>query len=148
MLPTSKIVVTITSAEAQLQPLMDVTVRRLSEYLEEETNDVTEEEITHAKSTITSLVPTEVDLGGQKLLIKHKFVMTTVDGKVCNAATGKQSRSRGRKSKEEKGLEDQTKREIQTRFRTETGLLIDMPKSNFGNTNDENTSRRFFENPK
>ncbi|CAH1114516.1 unnamed protein product [Psylliodes chrysocephalus] len=54
---------------------------------------------------------------------------------------------RGRKSKEEKDLEDQTKIEIQTRFRTETGLLIDMPKSNFGNTNDGNTSRRFFENP-
>ncbi|CAG4976575.1 unnamed protein product [Parnassius apollo] len=55
---------------------------------------------------------------------------------------------RGRKSKEEKDLEDKTKKEIQTRFRTETGLIIDMPKSNFGNTNDGNTSRRFFENPK
>ncbi|CAH1102018.1 unnamed protein product [Psylliodes chrysocephalus] len=54
---------------------------------------------------------------------------------------------RGIKSKEEKDLEDQTKREIQTRLRTETGLLIDMPKSNFGNRNDGNTSRRFFENP-
>ncbi|CAH1106051.1 unnamed protein product [Psylliodes chrysocephalus] len=33
-----------------------------------ETNDVTEEEITHVKSAITTLVPTEVDLGGKKLL--------------------------------------------------------------------------------
>lgn len=33
------------------------------------------------------------------------------------------------------------------RFRNETGLLVDMPKANFGNTNDGNTSRRFFENP-
>ncbi|CAH1101898.1 unnamed protein product [Psylliodes chrysocephalus] len=156
----------VTSTSAQLQPLMDVTVRRLSEYLEEvliplkekerdcltiiskwgcdgsqqsqfkrksvsdidsnssifqscfvplqlvsgdknekvlwnnptpssprfcrpirfcfikETNDVTEEEITHLKSAFTSLVPTEVDLGGTKLLIKHKFIMTMVDGKV------------------------------------------------------------------
>ncbi|CAH1109853.1 unnamed protein product [Psylliodes chrysocephalus] len=167
-----------------------------------ETNDVTEEEITHVKNAITSLVPTEVDLGGKKLLIKHKFIMIMVDEKVCHAATGTKSTSRcyicgatskdfnkldykgevnftalefdisvlharillfecilhlayklkvkkyrGRKSKEEKDLEDQTKREIQTRFRTETGLLIDMPKSNFGNTNDGNTSRRFFENP-
>ncbi|KAK4872036.1 hypothetical protein RN001_016160 [Aquatica leii] len=28
------------------------------------------------------------------------------------------------------------------------GLLVGMPKANFGNTNDGNTSRRFFENPK
>lgn len=35
--------------------------------------------------------------------------------------------------------------EIQERFRTETSLLVDMP-NNFGNTNDGNTSRRFFEN--
>ncbi|CAH1115460.1 unnamed protein product [Psylliodes chrysocephalus] len=255
--------VTSTTAEAQLQPLIDVTVRRLSEYLEEvlitlkekerdcliiiskwgcdgsqqsqfkqklesnidsdssifqscfvpfqlvsedkngnvlwnnptpssprfcrpirfrfikETNYVTEEEITHVKSAITSLVPTEVDLGGKKLLIKHKFIMAMVDGKVCNAATGTKSTSRSyicgatwkdfnkldykgevnftalefgisvlharirlfecilhlayklkvkkyreRKSKEEKNLEDQTKREIQTKFRSETGLLI------------------------
>ena len=50
--------------------------------------------------------------------------------------------------REEKDLEDQTKKNIQTRFRNETGLIIDMPKSNFGNTNDGNTSRRFFENPR
>ncbi|CAH1110473.1 unnamed protein product [Psylliodes chrysocephalus] len=194
--------VTSTTAEAQLQPLMDGTVRHLSEYLEEvlitlkekerdcltiiskwdcdrsqqsqfkqklekdidsnssifqscfaplqlvsedknkkvlwnnptpssprfcgpirfrfinETNDVTEEEITHVKSAITFLVPPDVDLGGKKLLIKHNFIITMVDGKVGNAATG-------------------------TKF---TSLVIDIPKSNFGNTNDGNTSKRFFEN--
>lgn len=54
---------------------------------------------------------------------------------------------RERKSDEEKALEARRKSEIQDRFRNETGLLIDMPKANFGNTNDGNTSRRFFENP-
>lgn len=285
--PQESCTVTSTSAEAQLQPLIDVTVRRLSEYLEEvlitlkeqerecltiiskwgcdgsqqsqfkqkldndtdsdsnifqscfvplqlvcgdsnekvlwnnptpssprfcrpirfrfikETNDVTEEEIRYVKNAISSLVPTEVDIAGTKFLIKNTFIMTMVDGKVCNAATGTKSTSRcyicgatskdfnkldysrevnfaalefgisvlharirifecilhlayklqvkkymGRKSKEEKDLEEQTKKEIQKRFRTETGLIIDMPKSNFGNTNDGNTSRRFFENPR
>ena len=35
---------------------------------------------------------------------------------------------------------------IQKRFREETGLLIDMPTANAGNTNDGNTARRFFKN--
>ncbi|KAK9688610.1 hypothetical protein QE152_g35188 [Popillia japonica] len=54
---------------------------------------------------------------------------------------------RKRKTHEEKQLEEKTKKHIQERFRIETGLLVDMPKTNFGNTNDGNTSRRFFENP-
>ncbi|CAH1110380.1 unnamed protein product [Psylliodes chrysocephalus] len=33
-----------------------------------ETNNVTEEEITHVKSAITSLVPTEVNLAGEKVV--------------------------------------------------------------------------------
>lgn len=53
---------------------------------------------------------------------------------------------RERRTQEEKLLEEQKKKEIQERFRTETGLLVDMPKTNYGNTNDGNTSRRFFEN--
>lgn len=168
-----------------------------------ETADVIEEEIRHVESAISSLVPTEVDLSGEKYIFKHKFIMTMVDGKVCNAATGTKSTSRcyicgqtsssfnklekssevnfeaiefgisvlharirifecilhlayklpvkkyrEKKSKEDKDLEDQTKKDIQARFRAETGLIIDMPKSNFGNTNDGNTSRRFFEDPK
>lgn len=284
--PQESLTVKSTIAEAQLQPLMDVTIRRLSEYIEEvlltlkeqerecltliskwgcdgsqqsqfkqkqqsdtdsdsnifqscfvplqlvygnnnekvlwnnptpssprfcrpirfrfikETTDVTEEEIRHVENAISSLVPTEVYIAGKKFLIKYKFIMTMVDGKVCNAATGTKSTSRcyicgatskdfnkldytrdvnfsaiefgisvlharirvfecilhlayklkvqkyrERKSKEEKDIEDQTKKEIQRRFRLETGLIIDMPKSNFGNTNDGNTSRRFFEDP-
>lgn len=55
---------------------------------------------------------------------------------------------RGKRTEEEKLLEQTRKKEIQERFRSETGLLVDMPKANFGNTNDGNTSRRFFENTK
>ncbi|CAH2106515.1 unnamed protein product [Euphydryas editha] len=54
---------------------------------------------------------------------------------------------RERKTEAEKMLEQQKKTEIQQRFREEVGILVDMPKCNFGNTNDGNTSRRFFENP-
>lgn len=146
---------------------------------------------------------TEVDIDGEKFLVHSQFVMTMVDGKICNAATGTTSTSRcyicgktskefnnlkdkrrisedatefglsilyarirffesilhlayklpvkkyrQRKSEKEKQLEMNKKIEIQTRFRNETGLLVDMPKANFGNTNDGNTSRRFFEDPK
>lgn len=54
---------------------------------------------------------------------------------------------RARKTQEEKQLEEKRKQEIQDQFRIQTGLLVDMPKAQFGNTNDGNTSRRFFENP-
>lgn len=36
---------------------------------------------------------------------------------------------------------------IQSRFRQELGLIVDMPKPGFGSTNDGNTARRFFKNP-
>ena len=38
----------------------------------------------------------------------------------------------------------ETKRLIQDAFRETLGLLVDTPKSNFGNANDGNLSRRFF----
>lgn len=34
---------------------------------------------------------------------------------------------------------------IQEKFRSEMGLLVDMPKQSCGNTNDGNTARRFLE---
>lgn len=168
-----------------------------------ETTEITNEEINYVKNSIDNLVATEVDIDGEKFLVHSQFVMTMVDGKICNAATGTTSTSRcyicgktskefnnlkdkrriskdatefglsilharirffesilhlayklpvkkyrQRKSEEEKQLEMNKKIEIQTRFRNETGLLVDMPKANFGNTNDGNTSRRFFEDPK
>ncbi|PZC78080.1 hypothetical protein B5X24_HaOG202615 [Helicoverpa armigera] len=47
---------------------------------------------------------------------------------------------------EEKQAVENKKKEIQDKFREKLGLLVDIPKANFGNTNDGNTSRRFFEN--
>lgn len=36
------------------------------------------------------------------------------------------------------------KKLIHEEFRKKMGLIVDMPKANFGNTNDGNTGRRFF----
>lgn len=36
---------------------------------------------------------------------------------------------------------------IQLKFRTQMGLIVDIPKQGSGTTNDGNTARRFFENP-
>ncbi|KAJ4431291.1 hypothetical protein ANN_19888 [Periplaneta americana] len=48
---------------------------------------------------------------------------------------------------EQKNVVSNTKKTIQDRFKKDMGLLVDKPKPGFGNTNDGNTSRRFFENP-
>ncbi|KAK5645599.1 hypothetical protein RI129_006899 [Pyrocoelia pectoralis] len=284
--PPESCTITSTSAEVQLQPLMDVTVRRLAEYLEEvltasalndqerenltllskwgcdgsqqtqfkqkfendtlsdanlfqscfvplklicgekviwenptpssprfcrlirfryikESPEVINEEIFYINNAINSLTPTVINLAGAKFIVKYIFTMTMVDGKVCNAATGTTSTSRcyicgatskdfnkldyrneinseatafglsvlharirllesilhlayklpvkkyrERKTEEEKQLEKERKEDIQTKFRKQLGLLVDMPKTNFGNTNDGNTSRRFFSDPK
>lgn len=42
----------------------------------------------------------------------------------------------------------QRKVEIQKEFRNKLGLIVDVPKAGLGNTNDGNTSRRFFNDPK
>ena len=46
---------------------------------------------------------------------------------------------------EDKKIVAATKKNIQTRFKKELGLIIDRPKPGFGSTNDGNTARRFFE---
>ncbi|KAH9640874.1 hypothetical protein HF086_015213 [Spodoptera exigua] len=51
------------------------------------------------------------------------------------------------RSENDKGIVKQKKAEIQTKFREQMGLLVNVPKAGFGNTNDGNTSRRFFANP-
>ena len=48
---------------------------------------------------------------------------------------------------EEKRLVEETKLRIQKEFREEMGLIIDVPKHGAGNSNDENTARRFFRDP-
>ncbi|EFN71131.1 hypothetical protein EAG_13607, partial [Camponotus floridanus] len=37
---------------------------------------------------------------------------------------------------------------IQLKFRTQMGLIVDIPKQGSGTTNDGDTARRFFENPR
>ena len=49
-----------------------------------------------------------------------------------------------KRTKADKEAVELRKKEIQKRFKSEIGLLVDFPKANFGNTNDGNTSRRFF----
>lgn len=51
------------------------------------------------------------------------------------------------RSAEDKRIVKEKKEEIQNAFREEMGLLVDIPKAGFGNTNDGNTSRRFFSDP-
>lgn len=51
------------------------------------------------------------------------------------------------RSEIEKKITKERKEEIQKAFRDEMGLLVDIPKAGFGNTNDGNTSRRFFADP-
>ncbi|KAL4721448.1 hypothetical protein ACJJTC_007165 [Scirpophaga incertulas] len=48
---------------------------------------------------------------------------------------------------EDKIIIKERKTSIQNAFKEEMGLLVDIPKQGFGNTNDGNTSRRFFSNP-
>lgn len=51
------------------------------------------------------------------------------------------------RSDADKAIVKERKKNIQEKFRSETGLIVDVPKAGFGNTNDGNTSRRFFANP-
>ncbi|CAH0560538.1 unnamed protein product [Brassicogethes aeneus] len=51
------------------------------------------------------------------------------------------------RTEEHKLIKNKEKQRIQEEFRTQTGLLIDMPKQGSGNTNDGNNARRFFEDP-
>ena len=53
-----------------------------------------------------------------------------------------------RKTKDVKDNVEARKKEIQTNFWTEAGLIVDKPKSGgSGNTNDGNSARRFFKHP-
>ncbi|KAL0810228.1 hypothetical protein ABMA28_000592 [Loxostege sticticalis] len=51
------------------------------------------------------------------------------------------------RGEENKKIVADRKRNIQKQFREKLGLLVDVPKQGFGNTNDGNTARRFFANP-
>lgn len=48
----------------------------------------------------------------------------------------------------DKKVTRERKAHIQKEFREQMGIIVDVPKPGFGNTNDGNTSRRFFAQPK
>lgn len=47
--------------------------------------------------------------------------------------------------KEDKDIVSNRKKKIQAEFKIKTGLIIDKPKQSYGNSNDGNTARRFFD---
>lgn len=51
------------------------------------------------------------------------------------------------RSENDKQLVNDTKKRIQQKLKEEMSLLVDIPKAGYGNTNDGNTSRRFFSDP-
>lgn len=166
-----------------------------------ESADITNEEISYVEHSINSLEETNVIVNGNSYHVKHKMLLTMIDGKVCNAASDTKSTLRcyicGGTSKdfnnidqlkevredtlrfglsilharirffesvlhlayklpirkwrihseEEKELVKAEKKRIQEDFRLKMGLIVDVPKPGYGNTNDGNTSRRFFADP-
>lgn len=166
-----------------------------------ESADLIRNEVNYIQNKINSLAETRVE-DEKTVVIKHKMILTMVDGKVCNAITNTASTMRCYicgatskmfnkitneetnfditntnfglsilharirlfesllhlsyklqlqkwqiRSKEEKSAVETRKREIQQSFRTRMGILVDIPRQGFGNTNDGNTSRRFFLDP-
>lgn len=55
-------------------------------------------------------------------------------------------KSKQARGEENKNIVAERKKYVQTQFREQLGLLIDIPKPGFGNTNDGNTARSFFAN--
>lgn len=51
-----------------------------------------------------------------------------------------------RLSKENKDLVEKTKKNIQEQFKNQLSLIVDKPKPGFGNSNDGNVARKFFQN--
>jgi len=47
---------------------------------------------------------------------------------------------------ENKNIFETTKKEIKEKFKNQIELKVDKPKPGYGNSNDGNTARRFFEN--
>lgn len=50
------------------------------------------------------------------------------------------------RGEENKQLYETTKKVIREKFKNQLGLIVDKPKPGYGNSNDGNTARRFFEN--
>ena len=57
------------------------------------TSDITQQEITYVKSSVTSLVNTNIQINGKAFSVRHIFTLTMIDGKVCKASTLTKSRN-------------------------------------------------------
>lgn len=171
----------------------------------QESTDIINEEINYIRNAVEQLNATTNIIHQANVAVKHKMLLTMVDGKVCNAVTNTRSTMRcficGKTSKdfnhltqmfnidiinpgtlqfglsilhsririfesllhlsyklpvkkwqirnsEEKDIVKKNKARIQAEFKNKMGLLVDIPKVGFGNTNDGNTARRFFSNEK
>lgn len=59
-----------------------------------ETTDITVKEVDYVESQISSLSETVINLLNGNVSIKHKMLLTMIDGKVCNAVTKNSSTQR------------------------------------------------------
>lgn len=153
------------------------------------------------EAQIARLVDTKLNINDKEVLVKHKLLLTMVDGKICNTLTETKSAMRcylcqstskdfnklnlvtskplllehitfgisilhswirlfenllhiayrlpikqWRINKQCEKIVNDRKTYIQKEFRQRLGLIVDRPKPGYGNTNDGNLARRFFQN--
>ena len=79
----------------------------------------------------------QILMNSEETQVKLKMMPTIADGKVCNAATETLFT-----------MKCYMKTMILERFKKRSGLIVDIPKPGYGNTNEGNTSRWFFTDPK
>lgn len=92
------------------------------------------------------------DLACDKVMEPHPKPISETGGNKKKRKS-KAEKDQERKQRKERKKINAKKREVErqrivTDFREKIGIVLDQPKQNFGNSNDGNTSRRFFENPK
>lgn len=56
-----------------------------------ETTDISKNEQQYITDQIDDLLPTNVELYNREIMIKHKLILTMIDGKICNAITDTKS---------------------------------------------------------
>jgi hypothetical protein len=141
-----------TCAEINLQKLLDHTVTRLLNYLQE-VHTLSE----HERGTLSLIckynkynnlsIKKEVTPKALQFGLSVLHARIRLFESVLHVAYNLPVQKWQLRSEDEKVIVKQRKLEIQEEFRTKIGLLVDVPKPGCGNTNDGNTSRRFFADP-
>lgn len=99
-----------------------------------------------AISAYASMSPLHARIKFMECLLKISYVLPIVIR--WNDSDSNEKYKWGKKlTVEQAALKKATKEEIQSKFEKKLGLHIDKVRQNFGNSNDGNTSRRFFANP-